>query len=36
MVPGGDDIKRTLTTHLTPNCDKQPQFSDKLINILPK
>ena len=28
----GDAINRTLTTHLTPNCDKQPQQFSKQVN----
>ena len=30
MVPMGDDMNRILTTHLTPNCEKQPQFSKQV------
>ena len=30
MVPMEDAINRELTTHLTPNCDKQLQFSKEV------
>ena len=30
MVPMGDAINKILITYLTPNCDKQPQFSKQV------
>ena len=30
MVPMGDATNRILSTQLTPNCDKQPQFSKQV------